>query len=184
MAVDSPNPAPGLVGHVARAVALAAVYVFAAKLGLLMDAVGGFATLIWPPTGIALVALLLWGPSLWPGVFVGALITNVWTGAPALVAGGIAVGNTAEALLGAWAVQRATGLREAPRRLPDVVALVGLAAIVSTAVSASIGTLSLWAGKIVSAAHVVETWRAWWLGDAAGDLIFAPLLLAWLAPPT
>ena len=184
MAVESPNTAPGALVRVARVVGLAALYVGAAKLGLLMDAVSGFATLIWPATGIALVALMLWGPALWPGIFVGAFIANLWTGAPALVAVGIAAGNTAEALVGAWAVKRATGLREAPRRLSDVVALVGLAAIVSTAVSASIGALSLYIGKVVTSYHVLETWRAWWLGDAAGDLIFAPLLLAWAAPAT
>jgi signal transduction histidine kinase len=149
-----------------------------------MDAVSGFATLIWPATGIALVALLLWGPALWPGIFVGAFITNLWTGAPALVACGIAAGNTAEAIVAAWAIKRATGLREAPRRLSDVVALVGLAAIVSTAVSASVGTLSLYIGGVVTSAHLLETWRAWWLGDATGDLVIAPLLLAWLAQPT
>jgi signal transduction histidine kinase len=184
LAVESPNRTPGFLPHVARAVGLAALYVCAAKLGLLMDAVSGFATLIWPATGIALVALMLWGPSLWPGIFVGAFIANLWTGASPLVACGIAVGNTAEALAGAWAVKRATGLREAPRRLSDVVALVGLAAIVSTALSASIGTLSLYLGRVVPSAHVLETWRAWWLGDAAGDLVIAPLLLAWLARPT
>ena len=181
LAGESPHPATSYLVQVARAVALAAVYVCAAKLGLLMDAVSGFATLIWPATGIALVALLLWGPALWPGIFIGAFITNLWTGAPALVALGIATGNTAEALVGAWAVTRATGLREAPRRLSDVVALVGLAAIVSTVVSASVGALSLYIGRVVTAAHVVETWRAWWLGDATGNLVIAPLLLAWLA---
>src|SRR5947208_834812 len=110
-------------------VALAVVYSGAARLGLLMDAVSGFATLVWPAAGIALFALLRGGSQLWPGIFVGAFLVNLWTGAPPLAAFGIAVGNTAEALVGAWAVRRMTGPREIPTRLTDVIALVGLAAI-------------------------------------------------------
>ena len=73
---------------VVRIAVLAAAYVAAARLGLMMDAVGGFATLVWAPTGIALVALLRGGRALWPGVAAGALIANVWTGAPVAVACG------------------------------------------------------------------------------------------------
>src|SRR5689334_20964275 len=78
---------------------LAAVYVLTALFGLHLDAVNGFATLVWPPTGIALFALLRGGYRLWPGVFIGALLANALSGAPPLVALGIACGNTAEAAL-------------------------------------------------------------------------------------
>ena len=158
---------------------LAIVYATSAKLGLLMDAVSGFATLVWPAAGIALFALLRFGVRLWPGVFVGALAVNVWTGAPVWVACGIAAGNTAEALLATLLLRRLTRLRGVPARLSDVVGLVLLAAVGSTLVSATVGTASLRIGGIVTAGLSVETWRAWWLGDATGDLIFAPLLLAW-----
>ena len=158
---------------------LAIVYAAAARLGLLMDAVSGFATLVWPATGIALFALLRYGVALWPGIFVGAFVVNVWTGAPPLVACGIAAGNTAEALIATIGLRRLTALREVPTRLTDVVGLVLLAAIGSTMVSATIGTVSLQIGGVVAGAHALETWRAWWLGDMTGDLIVAPLLLAW-----
>jgi len=144
-----------------------------------MDAVSGFATLVWPATGIALFALLRFGVSLWPGIFVGAFVVNVWTGAPPLVACGIAAGNTAEALIATAGLRRLTTLREVPMQLADVVGLVVIAAIGSTLVSATIGTASLRLGGVMSAAHAFETWRAWWLGDMTGDLIVAPLLLAW-----
>ena len=65
--------------YLIEVVALATLYVLAARLGLTMDAVSGFATLVWPPTGIALSALLLFGYRLWPGIFVGALVANVLT---------------------------------------------------------------------------------------------------------
>ena len=165
--------------QIAAAVALAAVYACVARLGLMMDAVSGFATLVWPAAGIALVALLRLGLGVWPGIFAGALVVNVWTGAPLLVAAGIAVGNTLEAIVGAWAVRRVTGMRAVPARLSEAVGLVLLAALGSTLVSATIGTLCLRAGGIVDDAAFGNTWRAWWLGDATGDLVCAPLLLAW-----
>src|SRR6266508_3733261 len=108
----------------ALVVALAALYVAAARLGLALDAVAGFATLVWPPTGISLAALLLFGYRLWPGIFIGATIANLLTGAPVAVALGIAVGNTAEALLGTYALRRIPNFSLALDRLRDVLGLI------------------------------------------------------------
>jgi PAS domain S-box-containing protein len=163
--------------------ALAVVYVTAARLGLMMDAVAGFATLVWPATGIALAALLLLGFRAWPGVALGAFVANLWTGASVPVALGIAVGNTLEALAGAWALRRVAGFRLSLDRVRDVVALIGFAALISTALSATVGVASLALGGIVTWARAGETWRAWWLGDLVGDLVFAPVLLVWTAVP-
>jgi signal transduction histidine kinase len=163
----------------AASAGLAVVYVAAAKLGLLMDAVSGFATLVWPAAGIALVALLRLGIRVWPGVFVGAFAVNLWTGAPVAVALGIAAGNTLEAIGGAWALRHFTGMRDRPTRVSEAVGFIALAAAGSTLVSAVVGTASLRLGGVISAGALVETWRAWWLGDATGELVTAPLLLAW-----
>src|SRR6266550_4546969 len=168
--------APSYVG---QAVAVAVVYVVAARAGLQLDAVSGFATLVWPPTGIALATLLLGGYRLWPGIFVGALIANVWTGAPIVVALGIATGNTLEALLGSYALKRLPGFRLSLDRVMDAVALIVLAAGLSTLVSASVGVTSLHLGGIVARSDVIETWRSWWLGDAIGALLVAPPILVW-----
>src|SRR5438132_11445066 len=81
-------------------------YFGTARFGLLMDAVAGFATLVWPPTGIALVALSLFGLRLWPGVFAGALAVNLHAGASLPVAPRIPSGNTLEALAGSWLLGR------------------------------------------------------------------------------
>ncbi len=175
----SPSTRARVGRKIAATVGLALVYAGAARLGLLMDAVSGFATLVWPAAGIALVALIRFGANVWPGVFVGALVVNAWTGAPLLVACGIAVGNTLEAVLGAWAVRRVTGMREVPVRVREAMGLVTLAAVGSTVVSATVGTVSLRLGGIIGAAAAVETWRAWWIGDVTGVLVCAPLLLAW-----
>ena len=147
-----------------------------------MEPVGGFATLIWPPSGIALAALVLYGPKLWPGVALGALCVNLWVGAPVAVACGIAAGNTLEALLGAWALSKISGFSPALERLKDVIALVALPACVTTAVAATIGTTSLELGGVIEAGRFREVWQAWWIGDMIGDLLVAPLLLTWGFP--
>jgi len=165
---------------VARILLLATVYAGVAKLGLMMDAVSGFATLVWPPSGIALAALVLWGSRLWPAIAIGALLTNVGAAAPIPVAGAIALGNTLEALLGAYGLRR-LGFRPSLDRLRDVLALVSVAAILSTIVSATIGVASLRLAGIVGPDVSALAWRAWWLGDMAGVLVVAPLVLAWSA---
>jgi signal transduction histidine kinase len=161
--------------------ALAAVYVVVARLGLRMDAVSGFATLVWPATGVSLVALLLFGYRVLPGIAVGALVTNLGIGAPPAVACGIAMGNTLEALAGAWAMKGLTGGYPSFSRVRDVLVLIGLAAVASTGISASVGVASLLLGGVVSGANALETWRAWWVGDAMGDLVVVPLLLGMAA---
>ncbi|HLK38706.1 MAG TPA: MASE1 domain-containing protein [Polyangiaceae bacterium] len=167
---------------VADSVVLAVVYALVAKMGLALDAVGGFATLVWPATGIALAAVLLRGYGVWPGVALGAFAANLWTGAPVAVAVGIAVGNTAEAVLGAWALRRVARFRPSLERVRDVLALISLAAVASTCVSATLGVASLRLGGVVEQAALGETWRAWWVGDLVGDLVFAPILLVFLSP--
>jgi signal transduction histidine kinase len=162
--------------------ALAAVYLLVAKLGLTLDAISGFATLVWGASGIALSALLLFGFRLWPGVWIGAFVVNLWMGAPWPVAAGIAVGNTLEAVLGAYALVRLAGFRGSFHRLRQVMALILAAAFGSTLVSATIGVAALWLGGIVTAGHLRETWSAWWVGDMLGDLLVAPLLLTWASP--
>src|SRR2546422_1175783 len=120
-------------------------YFGTARFGLLLDAVAGFAALVWPPTGIALVALFLFGVRLWPGVLAGAVAVNLVAGASLPEALAIGAGNTLEALVGTWLLRR---VRFDPRleRLHDVLSLVLLGAIGSTTLSAAIGVLGLLAG--------------------------------------
>jgi signal transduction histidine kinase len=167
---------------VLRIAVLAATYTVVGRLGLMMEPVGGFATLVWPPSGISLAALVLYGRSLWPGVALGALIVNVWVGATLPVALGIALGNTLEAVLGAWALGKISGFTPALRRLKDVIALVALPACLSTAVSATIGAASLELGGVIDGNRFRDVWQAWWIGDMIGDLLIAPLLLTWGSP--
>ena len=161
---------------------LAIVYVAAARLGLLLEPVSGFATLVWPPSGIAVATLIRFGIRLWPGVALGAFAVNVWIGAPILVAAGIALGNTLEGVIASVALQRLPGFRRSLDRVPDVLGLIVLAAGLSTGLAATIGTLSLLAGDVIRPEQFAATWSAWWIGDALGVLIVGPLVLTWSKP--
>lgn len=166
------------IQYLGQVAALAAVYIVVAKLGLMMDAVSGFATLVWPASGVALAALVLCGYRLWPGIAVGAFVTNLWAGGPVPAALGISAGNTLEALLGALALRHVAGLRGTFDRLRHAIGLLVLAAMLSTTVSATIGVASLHLAGALRAGFM-ETWRVWWLGYALGDIVVAPLLLSW-----
>src|SRR5438309_8065436 len=156
--------------YIARVWALGVLYFSTATLGLSLDAVSGVAAAVWPPTGIALAALLLGGCRLWPGIAFGAFLVNVSAGAPVPVACGMAMGNTLEALVGSVLLVRVVGFRPALDRLRDVVGLVVLAAGLSTLVSATVGVTSGWLGGVIPSVTYWKAWRTWWLGDAMGDL--------------
>jgi signal transduction histidine kinase/CheY-like chemotaxis protein len=163
----------------AGAILLTALYVLLAMLGLRLHPINNFATLVWPPTGVALVAMLVLGNRFWPSIALGAFLANLWTGAPVVVALGIAAGNTLEAVAGAYLLRTIPGFRSSLDRLTDVLGLVGLAAVLSSALAATVGVASLVFGGIIPADRFGMTWRAWWLGDAIADLVLAPLLLTW-----
>jgi PAS domain S-box-containing protein len=171
------------VSYIAHVGVLFAIYSSTARLGLSFDAVSGFATAVWPPTGIALAALTLGGARLWPGIALGAFLVNVGAGAPVLAAGGMAVGNTSEALLGAYCLRGIVQFRPELDRLRDVLGLVGLAAGLSSLVSATLGVTSGWLSGVIPAAHVGPAWWTWWLGDVMGALVVAPLVCVWYARP-
>ena len=156
------------------AIAVALVYFGSAKLGLTLAFATPSVTAIWPPTGIALVALVLGGRRLWPGVAAGAFLANVTTDVPLATAVGITVGNTLEALVGA-SLLAWSGFRPDLRRLRDVFGLAVLAAALSTTISATLGVASLNLFDAPSQSLWTD-WRVWWLGDMGGDLLVAPFL--------
>src|SRR5262249_9759897 len=121
----------GWAFYLVQVALLAAVYFGAAKLGLTMAFVAEQVTAVWPPTGIALAALLLFGYRLWPGIALGAFLANATAHEPLATAAGIALGNTLEALVGAWLLRRLVKFDPALRRVKDVLSLVVLAAGVS-----------------------------------------------------
>lgn len=162
---------------------LATCYFAAAKLGLSYAVVGKTVTLVWPPSGIALVALLVGGYRLAPGVALGALAANAGTGVGAGVVCAIALGNTLEALVGAALLRGPAGFDPHLERPRDVIAMVVGAALLATTLSAAVGSSALVLGHHVLPATWGATWIKWWLGDMMGVLVIAPLLLVWLTHP-
>ena len=158
---------------------LTAFYFAAGKLGLSLAFVHASATAVWPPTGIALAAFLYFGPWVWPGVLIGAFLVNLTTAGSALSSAGIAVGNTLEGLLAAYLVSRFANGRHAFERLRDVFRFAVLAALLSPVVSATFGVTSLCATGNAQWSDFGPIWVTWWLGDAGGALVVAPLLIVW-----
>ena len=171
------------LARIAVIAGLAAVYFAAGKLGLSLAFVHVSATAVWPPTGIALAAFLFLGWRVWPGVFVGAFLVNLTTAGSALSSVGIALGNTLEGLLAAQLVARYANGRHAFERPQDVFVFALLAAIVSPVVSATIGVTSLCVTGYAQWSDFGPIWLTWWLGDAGGALIVAPLLIVWANDP-
>ena len=163
--------------------AVAVVYVIAAKFGFTMAFTAEQVTLVWPPTGLSLAALLLLGADVWPGVFLGAFLANITTHEPAAVALGVAIGNTLEAVVAAWLIRRYVGTPISRSWLRCTLGIVALGALASTTISATIGMTSLCAGGLQPWSSFGPLWRTWWLGDAAGDLLVVPAMLAFEARP-
>src|SRR5437867_9728850 len=167
--------------YVGVALITAAVYVVGAKTGLTLAFVAEQVTVVWPPTGIALCAVLLFGYRIWPAIALGAFIANITTNAPAIASVGIATGNTLEALLGAYLLNRFVRFRPSLERFRDIFGLIVFGAIVSTTVSATIGVMSLCLTGMQSWERFGSLWGVWFLGDAMGDVIVAPLALTLVA---
>jgi signal transduction histidine kinase/integral membrane sensor domain MASE1/CheY-like chemotaxis protein len=160
-------------------IAVALLYFCAAKLGLSLAIIADQVTAVWPATGLALAAVMVWGSWLGPGIWLGAFLANFTTGVSVLTASGMATGNTAEALLGAWLLRRVASADLPLPRLRDVVSLVVLCAFFSTMVSATIGVLSLCLSGMQPWSAFQSLWWVWWLGDSTSDLLVAPVLLTW-----
>ncbi len=161
---------------------LAAIYFASAKFGLLLAYSTRQVTLIWPPTGISLAALILLGFEYWPGVLVGAFLANITTMETFPIALGIAAGNTLEALVGAYFLTR-FNFDKSLTHVRDVLIFVFYAAFFSTLLSAFVGTSSLILGGIGSWKTFFPVFLNWWVGDAIGDMVIAPFILTWWHVP-
>ena len=157
---------------------LALLYMLLAKFVLDFFADYGVVSIVWPPSGLALAALLLGGKKFWPGVFAGALAGNVLAGSSAGVSALIACGNTLEALTGAWLLN---GFKffDPSLTLPRHYPRLALAAAACAAVSAAIGVSSLYVSGVLPAPAVAHNLLHWWQGDLLGMMLITPLMLVW-----
>jgi diguanylate cyclase (GGDEF)-like protein len=172
---------PRRSGDLAQVILVAASYYVAGKFGLRLAFLHPSSTPVWPPTGIALAALLFAGRRVIPGIFLGAFLVNVTTAGSVVTSLGVAMGNTLEGVVGAFLVNRYANGRKSFARARDTFKFAILAGLLSTTVSATIGTTSISLGGYASWASFRQIWLTWWLGDAAGNLVFAPFLILWLS---
>lgn len=180
---------PGVRTVLAIVLVVDAYYV-SGRLGLLLAVPPGYATAVWPPSGLALAAVLLGGPWLACGVVLGSFLVNVPTTfalaalTPALVLPGvIALGAGLEALAGAWLIRRYVGYGNLLEQEHKVIPLLLLGGPLACMISPSIGVSSLWIAGQVPDEVALFNWWTWWVGDVIGVLVFTPLLLVWAARP-
>jgi signal transduction histidine kinase len=165
---------------------LLAAYYGAAKLGQTLRYTASVSAM-WPPAGLGIAALYLWGTRWWPGVLLGEIAINaeLWMGDGAYPLGsllGQQAGNMAEIVVGALLLRRLLGPRAAMDRVEQVARML-VAVGVATAISATAGTVSMVAGGVVDASAATAFWRTWWLADTSGAIIVVPLMLAWAHDP-
>lgn len=160
-------------------VLLASIYFAAGRFGLTLAFVNASTTPVWPPAGIALAALLVFGYRVWPGIFIGAFLVNATTTDSVLASLMIATGNTLEGLIGAYLINRFAHGARVFEHVSDIFRFIVVTLFVTTA-AASVGVVSLLLTNLASWEDAGAVWFTWWLGDATGALILAPVLTLWL----
>jgi len=171
---------------VAGVLVLAASYYAAAKIGQTLRYTASVAA-IWPPAGLGIAALYLWGLRWWPGIFLGELVINAElldhsSNIPLGSIVGQQCGNMAEVIVGAILLRRIVGPRVTLGNVEEVGGML-LALGTATAISATVGTISMVLGEVVEPSSALSFWRTWWLGDTSGGLVVLPLVVAWARDP-
>jgi len=166
------------VVYLARVVSLAAVYFCAAKLALLVAIPPGYATAVWPASGIAFASVLLLGDRIWPGIWLGASLVNITVQSSLVAATLMGAGNTLEALAGAALVRALVGPPGPFRRGEDVVKFVVIAAASAT-IAATVAAGPLAFVHSLKSPDLLWNWWTWWQGDTVGIIVVTPLILAW-----
>ena len=172
---------------------MAAAYFLSGKLGLLLAIPPGYATAVWPASGIALAVVLVYGWNISPGIWLGSFLINVWTALDTsspyalltsmLIPAFIALGAMCQAMLGAWLVQRYVGYQNILKQDSDIVRILGLAGPLACLVSSSTGVGTLWLNGAITNDVVLFNWWTWWVGDSIGVMVFTPIVLVWTVRP-
>lgn len=156
------------------------VYFISGRFGMQLNSVNAYASLVWPPMGLALSFLLIFGVRFWPAVFIAATVINISFQAPLAAAIGIGIGNTLESVLAVVLMKR-FGFDKTLSSLRDAVMLILIGAILAPLISASMGVASLWLFKAIEIEQFKTTWQTWWAGNFLAGLIVTPLILSWFS---
>jgi signal transduction histidine kinase len=159
--------------------AIALAYYLAGRIGLELAYLDGAVAAIWPPAGLGLAVLVLFGPRVVPGIVIGDLFLGDYS-TPLATVIAQTVGNTVALVVAAQLMRRLTNGRCDLDRVFDVLAFIACA-LVAAVVSAAFGPTALRLGGVISTAELDDVFRTWTLGDAAGVLVVAPAVLTWTA---
>src|SRR5262245_932708 len=177
----------------AKLAAMAAAYYVVGRLGLLLAIPPGYATAVWPASGIALAGTLLFGYRVWPGILLGSFLINLQTSLDTTstasvlnttaLAASIGLGASLQAMAGAFLIRRLT---QYPNVLVDAghsLKFLILGGPVTCLVNATWAVTSLLFGGVIQPVDYLFHWWTWWVGDAIGVITFTPLILIWVAKP-
>jgi len=167
------------ISYAGGLVAIGAIYFALAKAGLALASIHPSATPIWPPTGVALAAVLLWGYRAWPAIFTAAVIANATTAGSVATAIAIATGNSLEAVVGAYLINRWSSGCNTFSTPNSVAKFAVICFVIATPISASIGLTSLATAGYIERTNFANAWVTWWLGDVTGALVIAPVIVLW-----
>src|SRR3954471_6062185 len=167
----------GLVLYVLAVAVVALAYYGAGRIGLELAYLNGAVAALWPPAGLGLAVLFLWGVRLWPAIVIGDLLLGDFS-TPLGTVLAQTFGNTVAVVAAALLLRRLTSGRASLERVADVLAFVGCA-LVAALVSAAFGPLALRLGGVIPPGELGPVFRTWTVGDAAGVLVVAPVMLTW-----
>ncbi|MHB8520438.1 MAG: PAS domain S-box protein [Limisphaerales bacterium] len=166
-----------------RIVVLIAFYFVGGLIGKQATFLSGSVVLVWPPAGIALAAILLFGYRFWPGVALGAILFSALDGLPlGFFTLGTAIGNTMGAIVCAFLLKKFVAFDNAMERTRDVTGYIGLACFLGTTVNAAFNVVSLAYSGAVEWADLFSTTLVWWVPNALAGLVIAPFLITWARP--
>jgi PAS domain S-box-containing protein len=153
------------------------LYFGAGKLGLAVPFTSSNVSPVWPAAGVAVAAVLIWGIQVAPAIAFAAFLVNFLTPIPTSVSVAIGLGNASSAVVAAYVLTRFSDFETPLSRLKDVLRFVIFAAVFGTTVAASVGVTALTFAHTKTWSGYGSAWRIWWLGDAMGVLVVAPLIL-------
>ena len=165
-------------------VVIAIIYTLIAYGSLQLAFEGTNASPVWPPSGIAFIAVWFFGYRVWPGIWLGAFIANMvvftqngWTFIPAApVSALIGIGNSMEALFGVFLLRSFTEETVLLSKIRDIFKFV-FAVLVACLTSATIGTSAVYFIHPAVGISFDMIWFTWWLGDVVGILVIASIFL-------
>jgi PAS domain S-box-containing protein len=179
----NPNKKNNTLAEIGLMFIILIIYFFAGKLGLKLAYENASATAVWAPTGIAIAFFLLRGYHIFPAILLGAFLINVTTTGDIPTSIFIAIGNTLEGLVAAYLVNKFANGKHAFENVYDILKFAIFAGILATTISATIGVTSLSVFGFANWSDYLSIWLTWWLGDAVGAFLVAPLLIQWILNP-